>query len=691
MTNKILIVEDEAVAIAAMQKLTNQLGVSYVATTAQAAIAMTYDIEPDIILLDLGLPDFDGFDVISALKSDEKYFHIPIIVITSTTDRESHLRAIRSGADDFLSKPFDYKLLQSRITALLERQERLGAPTINARAKDIESKFSNVLGMLSEAVIVSDNQGQIELVNQYCLNLFGYKKDELIGQNIKFLIPFDDNDPFPQNHRPVDDYLSLAVPTEFNVNTKLGKPLSIEFNSSEYSDILGKHYLLVIRDLTEKRAIQASLVKRAMFDSLTGLNTLTAFHLDFDKQISTERTQGVIFAMMVDLDDFHNLNILYGHEWCDKLLIKLASGIGNLCILKRLKAYRLMSDRFLLCAFMEDGEDAYEKSALVELAIKDMIKSVDHQLNIRLSMTATSLISTMDEIKHKPLLQLLEMSLTIAKHNADRGHFIVADDTHYSHRIDLASISQLLLADPNYFELSVAIQPKVNLIGNITSFEILLRWNSEEYPDIGLQEFIGLAENTSAIIDIGYFVIQQACLFLSQIPLTKRRRVSVNLSLRQLSDNHFVTKVEDICDAYKIANNLIRFELTESMVADDISLVAEKLEMLTRSNFSISIDDFGTGQSNLRYIHRLPMAELKIDKSFIDDIIAADGDYPLVDSICAMARAMGLTIVAEGVETYAQVQYLSGTSCDEIQGYYFYRPMPLSTCLALINEADTVD
>lgn len=306
-------------------------------------------------------------------------------------------------------------------------------------------------------------------------------------------------------------------------------------------------------------------------------------------------------------------------------------------------------------------------------------------------MTATSLISTMDEIKHKPLLQLLEMSLTIAKHNADRGHFIVADDTHYSHRIDLASISQLLLADPNYFELSVAIQPKVNLTGNITSFEILLRWNSEEYPDIGLQEFIGLAENTSAIIDIGYFVIQQACLFLSQIPLTKRRRVSVNLSLRQLSDNHFVTKVEDICDAYKIANNLIRFELTESMVADDISLVAEKLEMLTRSNFSISIDDFGTGQSNLRYIHRLPMAELKIDKSFIDDIIDADGDYPLVDSICAMARAMGLTIVAEGVETYAQVQYLSGTSCDEIQGYYFYRPMPLSTCLALINEADTVD
>ncbi|HDY85647.1 MAG TPA: EAL domain-containing protein, partial [Methylophaga sp.] len=382
---------------------------------------------------------------------------------------------------------------------------------------------------------------------------------------------------------------------------------------------------------------------------------------------------------------------LYGHEWCDKLLIKLASGIGNLCILKRLKAYRLMSDRFLLCAFMEDGEDAYGKSALVELAIKDMIKSVDHQFNIRLSMTATSLISTMDEIKHKPLLQLLEMSLTIAKHNADRGHFIVADDTHYSHRIDLASISQLLLADPNYFELSVAIQPKVNLTGNITSFEILLRWNSEEYPDIGLQEFIGLAENTSAIIDIGYFVIQQACLFLSQIPLTKRRRVSVNLSLRQLSDNHFVTKVEDICDAYKIANNLIRFELTESMVADDISLVAEKLEMLTRSNFSISIDDFGTGQSNLRYIHRLPMAELKIDKSFIDDIIDADGDYPLVDSICAMARAMGLTIVAEGVETYAQVQYLSGTSCDEIQGYYFYRPMPLSTCLALINEADTVD
>ena len=126
------------------------------------------------------------------------------------------------------------------------------------------------------------------------------------------------------------------------------------------------------------------------------------------------------------------------------------------------------------------------------------------------------------------------------------------------------------------------------------------------------------------------------------------------------------------------------------MVADDISLIAEKLETIKQSNFSISIDDFGTGQSNLRYIHRLPMSELKIDKSFIDDIVDTNGNYPLVDSICALARSMGLTIVAEGVETYAQVQYLSRLGCDEIQGYYFYRPMPLNVCLTLINGVECV-
>tara|TARA_R110002049_G_scaffold52463_2_gene146881 strand:- start:9961 stop:12033 length:2073 start_codon:yes stop_codon:yes gene_type:complete len=687
---KILIVEDEAVAIAAMKKLTGQIGETYIATTAQAALAMTYDINPDIILLDLGLPDFDGFDVISSLKSDEKYFHIPIIVITSSTDRDSHLRVIRSGADDFLSKPFDYKLLESRINALLERQERLVAPTIKARARDLESKFSNVLGMLSEAVIVSDNRGKIELVNQYCLNLFGYQRDELIGQDVNILVPFSESDKHLQDHNLSGHDQLVGVLKEFNVTTKLGSNLYIEINSSEYSDIEGRHFLLVIRDLTEKRAIQAALVKKTMFDSLTGLNTLTAFHLDFDKLVSTEQTQGVIYALMMDLDDFRNLNILYGHRWCDDLLIKLAGGMGNLCISNRLRAYRLMGDRFLLCAFLEDGNYAYQKSDLIESGLKELLRSIDEHLNIKLSITATSLISTMDEIKNKPLLQLLEMSLMSAKNNDDRGRFIVADDTHYSHRVDLASISQLLLADPNYFDLSVVIQPKVNIAGDITSFEILLRCNNEEYPDISLQEFIELAENTGAIIDIGYFVIKQACLFLSQISVNKRKQVSVNLSLRQLSDRHFVTKVIEICETYKVANYLIRFELTESMVADDISLIAEKLETIKQSNFSISIDDFGTGQSNLRYIHRLPMSELKIDKSFIDDIVDTNGNYPLVDSICALARSMGLTIVAEGVETYAQVQYLSRLGCDEIQGYYFYRPMPLNVCLTLINGVECV-
>jgi PAS domain S-box-containing protein len=676
-----------------MEKLTSQIGKTYIATTAQAALSMAYDICPDIILLDLGLPDFDGFSVINALKSNEKYFHIPIIVITSSSDRESHLRAIRSGADDFLTKPFDNKLLKSRINALFERQDRLVMPTIDARSRDLESKFANVLGMLSEAVIVSDNTGKIELVNQYCLNLFGYTREELIGLDVNKLIPFADSDKLHNNNLLGGDNKLIGIPNQFNASTKLGKNLSVEINSSKYSDTEGKHLLSVVRDLTEKKAIQATLLKRAMYDSLTGLNTLTAFHLDFDKLASTERTQGLIFALMVDLDDFHNLNIIYGHQWCDNLLIQMASGIDCVSKLNRLRAYRLMGDRFLLCNFVEDkdGQNTNQKNGLIEHAIKDMIRLIGQDLNIKLSITATSLICTIDELKHKPLLQLLEMSLVTAKSGANRGCFIIADDTQYSHRIDLASISQLLLSDPNYFDLSVVIQPKVNIGGDITSFEILLRFDCGDYPNISLQEFIEIAENTGAIIEVGYFVIKQACLFLSQLPINKIAPVSVNLSLRQLSEICFADKAVEICASYNVSNDLIRFELTESMIADDINLIAERLEILRASNFSISIDDFGTGQSNLRYIHRLPMAELKIDKSFVDDIVDAEGNYPLVDSICALARAMGLTIVAEGVETYAQVQYLSRIGCDEIQGYYFYRPMTLNTCLALINEQALVD
>lgn len=691
MDKKILIVDDEEVAVASMENLACQIGDIYIATTAQAALSMTYDIEPDIILLDLGLPDSDGFSVINSLKSNEKYFHIPIIVITSSSDRESHLRAIRCGADDFLTKPFDNKLLLSRINALFERQDRFVVPTIDARSRDLESKFANVLGMLSEAVIVSDSKGKIELVNQYCLNLFGYTREELIGFDLNELIPFADSDKLQNNNLLGPFSRPSGIPSQFSAKTKLGKNLSVEINSSEYSDKEGKHLLLVVRDLTEKYAIQATLLKRAMFDSLTGLNTLTAFHLDFDKLASTERTQGYIFALMVDLDDFHNLNIIYGHQWCDSLLVQLGNGIGSLGKTNRLRAYRLMGDRFLLCNFVEDGQNSYQKNDLIEHSIKDLISLVGQNLNIKLSITATSLVCTIDDLKHRPLLQLLEMSLMTAKAGLGRGGFIIADDTQYSHRIDLASISQLLLSDPHYFDLSVVMQPKVNIAGNITSFEVLLRCDYGDYSNISLQEFIKIAENTGAIIYIGYFVIKQACSFLSQLPVNMIAQVSINLSLRQLSELCFADKVVEICASYNVPNDLIRFELTESMIADDISLIAERLEILTASDFSISIDDFGTGQSNLRYIHRLPMAELKIDKSFVDDIVDAHGHYPLIDSICAMARAMGLTIVAEGVETYAQVQYLSRIGCDEMQGYYFYRPMTLDKCLALINQQELVD
>jgi diguanylate cyclase (GGDEF)-like protein/PAS domain S-box-containing protein len=388
---KLLIVEDDAVAIASMKKLTSQIGKTYVATTCKAAITMTHDIYPDIILLDLGLPDCTGFEVIEALKSDEKYFHIPIIVITSSSDRGSHLRAIRSGADDFLSKPFDYKLLKSRIDALFELQDKFLPPTIDVEYKAFDSKFSNVLGMLSEAVIVTNSLDEIELVNQYGLNLLGYLQYELVGRNINVIVPVSDCKILKNDDVLASSQDIANIPHNFNITTKLGKNLSVEINSAEYNDKKGLHFLTVVKDLTEKQAIQIKLLKSALFDPLTGLNTMTAFHIDFDKLASTEGTQGLISALMIDLDDFHDLNIIYGHKWCDNLLIDLANGIGSLSNVGSVRGYRMMGDRFLLCTCVDETQNAITKSDWIVNGVKDLISSLSQQLNIKLSITAASL------------------------------------------------------------------------------------------------------------------------------------------------------------------------------------------------------------------------------------------------------------------------------------------------------------
>lgn len=683
---RILIVEDDITSIQLIRSALSPVAQILIATSGQEAIAMCSDFKPDLVFLDLGLPDYDGFDLISHLNSDRD--KIPFFVLTADHTKEAHLKALRVGAQDFVSKPIDTQVLRERVSVVLSRLE-LGQ---GSYAKvDSHRRLNNLLGMMSEAVVVTNTDGHIEMVNQYCLDLFGYRnKNELIGKNVKILTPPNiavHHDAYLRKYNETGQANLIGNPREVEAITKSGKKISVEINLSEFHDSEGKHFLGVLRDVTERKLLQNKLMRAAMYDQLTSSNNLAAYYLDFQKLNATERTSGYLLAIMTDIDDFHEMNAVLGHEVCDQILKRTASSIKAVLSDQPLRLYRVMGDRFLVCCFnLPKKERASELKKQIQRQLDSLRGSLQETHALHISMTSICLVSKMQNHTEEEIFRLLELSLRSSKRSENRGRLIRASEARFVHNMQLATLSQQLQFAVDFSALDVFLQPKVNLDGVILGFEALLRWKSTEFDDLTLQDYLQTATATGAINEIGLYVLEKVCAFLAKLgDKGKKIQISVNLSIRQFSDHALKQNLEKICREHQISTRQIILEITETEVAENIHLLKDRLYQLKEAGFEISIDDFGTGQSNLRYIHQLPVSELKIDKSFMDDVTSSRRKYPIIDTIFAMARALSMKVVAEGIETPMQVAYLRKLNCDQVQGYFFYKPMPLDECEALIT------
>lgn len=689
MKHKILLVDDDEIILKQLSSAFSGLADIFLATTGQTALAMARDLEPSLILLDLGLPDIDGYDVMSTIKNDDALSHIPLIVITSRSKHSDFEQSMAGGASEFLIKPLDNHFIRTRAEALLKDVEHLKTASSPDKSMSTE-RFTNLVSMLSEAVIITDSDGTIELVNQFCLNLFGYEKQELIGQNVKILTPPEiakHHDHYVQTYNKTREAHLIGNPREMAAITKSGKELFIELNLSEYAEGGVRHYLGVIRDITEKKLVQAKLLKAAMYDHLTGLNTNLALTLDLEKITSTETKQGYIYSLLLDVDDFQSLNAVVGMEVCDELLKSIAHILSHLSVTYNCRAYRLMSDRFLVYGCDEDEDRAVKHKEVLLDAINRAMNELYVTLAYSSTVTTVCLVSSLASSQVLDLKHQLELVLRTARKNGKKGQTVRASEGGYQHGLEFAALKLGLQSEVYYSELSVVLQPKVDMSGQVCSFEALLRWNNSSFEHLYLGDYIEAAEVTSAIIDIGYFVIEEVCKFLFGIPLEHRKRVFINLSIRQVSATNLLQRIQEISTRYGVSAEHLGFEITESMVATDIEIVKERLFDMQQAGYVISIDDFGTGQSNLRYLHKLPISELKIDKSFVDDVEDGYGHYPLVEGIFHLAKSINLKVIAEGVEKKEQVIYLNRLGVDEIQGYYFYRPMSIEACEELLLTA----
>ncbi|MGE7961156.1 putative bifunctional diguanylate cyclase/phosphodiesterase [Pseudomonas sp. NPDC089918] len=430
-----------------------------------------------------------------------------------------------------------------------------------------------------------------------------------------------------------------------------------------------------------------SLLRMAQYDFLTGLPNRQQLQQQLDKiLVDAGKLQRRVAVLCVGLDDFKGINEQFSYQAGDQLLLALADRLrahsGRLGALARLGG-----DQFALV--QADIEQPYEAAELAQSILDDLEAAfaLDHQ-QIRLRATIGITLFPEDGDSTEKLLQKAEQTMTLAKtRSRNRYQFYIASvDTEMRRRRELEKdLRDALIRDQFY----LVYQPQISYRDHrVVGVEALIRWQHPEHGLVPPDLFIPLAEQNGTIIAIGEWVLDQACKQLREWhDQGFDLRMAVNLSTVQLHHAELPRVVNNLLQMYRLPPRSLELEVTETGLMEDISTAAQHLLSLRRSGALIAIDDFGTGYSSLSYLKSLPLDKIKIDKSFVQDLLDDDDDATIVRAIIQLGKSLGMQVIAEGVETAEQEAYIISEGCHEGQGYHYSKPLPARELSAYLKQA----
>jgi diguanylate cyclase (GGDEF)-like protein len=432
-----------------------------------------------------------------------------------------------------------------------------------------------------------------------------------------------------------------------------------------------------------------SLLRMAQYDFLTGLPNRQQFQEQLDKiLIDAGRLQRRVAVLCVGLDDFKGINEQFSYQTGDQLLLALADRLRGYS--GRLGALaRLGGDQFALV--QADIEQPYEAAELAQNVLDGLESPFALDLEeIRLRATIGITLFPEDGDSTEKLLQKAEQTMTLAKSRSrNRYQFYIASvDSEMRRRRELEKDLREALAKN---QLHLVYQPQISYRDHsVVGVEALLRWTHPEHGMVPPDQFIPLAEQNGTIIALGEWVLDQSCKQLREWHDLgfSNLRMAVNLSTVQLHHNELPRVVNNFLQMYRLPPRSLELEVTETGLMEDISTAAQHLLSLRRSGALIAIDDFGTGYSSLSYLKSLPLDKIKIDKSFVQDLVQDDDDTTIVRAIIQLGKSLGMQVIAEGVETSAQEAYVISEGCHEGQGYLYSKPLPARELLAFLKQAD---
>ncbi|MCY1393906.1 diguanylate cyclase (GGDEF) domain protein [compost metagenome] len=437
-----------------------------------------------------------------------------------------------------------------------------------------------------------------------------------------------------------------------------------------------------------RREAENSLLRMAQYDFLTGLPNRQQLQQQLDQILEDAgRLQRRVAVLCVGLDDFKGVNEQFSYQTGDQLLIALADRLrghsGRLGALARLGG-----DQFALV--QADIEQPYEAAELAQAVLDDLEVAFSlEQQEVRLRATIGITLFPEDGDSTEKLLQKAEQTMTLAKSRSrNRYQFYIASvDSEMRRRRELEKDLREAL---NRGEMHLVYQPQVDYRDHrIVGVEALLRWQHPQHGFVPPDLFIPLAEQNGTIIPIGEWVLDQACRQLREWHDQgfSELRMAINLSTVQLHHAELPRVVNNLLQVYRLPQRSLEMEVTETGLMEDISTAAQHLLSLRRSGALIAIDDFGTGYSSLSYLKSLPLDKIKIDKSFVQDVLEDEDDATIVRAIIQLARNLGMQVIAEGVETAEQEAYIIAQGCNEGQGYLYSKPLPARELTLYLKQA----
>lgn len=591
----------------------------------------------------------------------------------------------------------EIKVRKSAQNKLKENKKRLEKLVIERDQSLEESKrrYQTLFDKTADALLIIEGSNFIDC-NQATLDMLGYAtKEELYNTHPSKLSP-----EFQPDGQPSESKANLMIQTAFEQGShrfewdhkrKNGEifPVEVLLTAIPFE---GSQLLHVVwRDITERKKAAAEIEYQAYYDSLTNLPNRKLL-LDRLKQALTTSVRHNHFGalMFIDLDRFKTINDSLGHTIGDKLIIESANRIKN-STWDEDTVSRFGGDEYLVLLrhIGDNKESACLHAEKVASRILDKFNTPfmieGHELHVTTSIGIT--IFPIDQHKIEDIIKHADTAMYSAKENGRNQTAFYIPEMHEK-VINRLTLEKDLRSALKKKQLTVYYQPQINITGQITGVEALLRWKHPDKGFISTDEFIAIAGDTGSIYEIGDFVLEQAITDINEINKVYSTKISlsVNISPKQFSHPDFLRTIKHLTENYSLEKNFLTLEVTERIAIQNLNEAFEKFSDLKHTGVRISLDDFGTGYSSLSHLKRLPIDELKIDKSFIFDIEEDPQDALLVKTILNIAQQFGLETVAEGVETLEQISFLKGQNCGIYQGYYYSRPLPLESLIEFLDE-----